>query len=120
MIDFNQNDFNMLEIEKKGAFSAIKAKKEFRIFGLAQEDNPPIGINYNMDKFPSNQVQDELEVFFKANGMELAFAHKDEDEKIHIGLRRDIRDNIDLSIALLKTIILNIDTGFELDSNFKI
>jgi hypothetical protein len=119
MIDFNENDINMNQIKERGGFSSLKTKLEFRVFGLAQDDNPPIGINYNMDKRPSNQIEDEITNFFRNNGLELAFDHKD-DEKIHIGLRRDVRENVDLSVALLKTIILNLDGGLELDNSFKI
>ena len=42
MIEFNENDFNLPEIKKDSKLSNIVTKYEYEIYGLLQEDNPPI------------------------------------------------------------------------------
>lgn len=119
MIEINKEDFNMAEIDNLGKISEIKTKKNFEVCGLRQEGNVPIGIYYNMDKISSNQFEDELTSFFKSNGLELGFDNREE-EKILIGIRRDIRENIGLAANLIKTIALHIDGQLELESSFRI
>ncbi len=119
MINFNKTDYNLDEIEYFGKFSSMKTKKDYQILGLLQDDNPPIGIYYNMDQNQTNQIEEELNGFFKASGLELGFEHN-EDNKFKICIREDIRKNVELATNLLKTIIMNLEGTLELDSGFRI
>jgi hypothetical protein len=119
MIEFAEGDYNMSKIQAECKFGDIKTKKNFRIFGLSQEDNPPIGIRYNMDKSKVSEVEEELRGWFKESGLILDFEHQN-DELFSIGLRKDIRENIKLASSLLKTIIFYFDGQLELEEGFKI
>ena len=120
MITFDTQYDNVEAIGQAAKMANVKTKRNYNIVGLAQEESPPVGFHYNMDKFKSSEIEEELREFFKNSGLAIEFDHNPEIEGIMIGLRRDIRDNIKLSVALIKTIIYTLEGQLELDNQFKI
>jgi hypothetical protein len=130
MIYFNQNDFNLPQIKEASKLRTALTKEDYRIYGLRQDDNPPILIEYCTchDAVSDLTIKcAKIEKFFKRNGLQVmvdSFDREDDDEpidfKVYIGLRKDIRADIALSSAILQTIIYSLDDRITLDDNYTI
>ena len=118
MITFNKEDYNLPEIEKQCKFEG-KMKHSYEIFGACQEENPPIGIRYNVDKHRQHDVEEDLKCFFRHNGIDVEMEHHNK-ENFLICLRKDIRENVLLASSLLQTIIYTLEGKLELDTDYKV
>ena len=132
MIYFNKADDQMLDIKAKLNFHNQLTKEDFRVYGLRQADNPPILVEFSDGSDVFKTIGEKctvLEKFFAYNGIImkrdiLEWDDQDDqdrvDYKIYIGIRRDIRENLPLTCAILKTIILYIDDKIELTATTKL
>ena len=133
MIYYNLKDDNMPNIQQTAGIDSLLTKEDFKIYGLRQNDNPPILIEYSDESDVSSDLYRKcqtLKDFFSRHGIVFKSDvleennERDDDEaidyKIYIGLRRDIRDNIPLTIAIMKTIIFFIDGKTEILSDSKL
>src|SRR5438045_3746443 len=104
MITFVKEDDNIPAIETAAAFGdyASKTKRNYIIAGGLQEDNPAIGVRYNMDLQQNRvtEVEDDLRDFFKAQGLDIAFEHHAE-PTFFVCLFKDVRDDVQLCAAIV-------------------
>src|SRR5579859_3233220 len=124
MISFNKKDEKMGEIAKLSKIVGALTKEDYRVYGLRNSNNPPILIEYSehsdvYDKLDSKCTK--LDAFFKKNGIDITFGPLEDetedgtDYKVYIGLRRDVRNDLPLTCALLKTIIYFIEDKIEIE-----
>ena len=132
MIYFNTADDMMKEIKAKLALHNQLTTEDFRVYGLRQVDNPPVLVEFSDGSDVHAALVKKcavLEKFFANQGIVmkrdiLEWDDQDDqdrvDYKVYIGIRRDIRENLALTCAILKTIILFIDDKIELDPTVKL
>ncbi len=128
MISFNKHDDKMKEIAALAHFHSALTKEDYRIYGLKTNgQNPPILIEYS----PGSDVAGELNakcntlmVFFSLHNIKINYDHlKDDreedsgtDYKVYIGVRRDMRENVQFTAAVLKTIVYYLEDKIKLPS----
>lgn len=124
MITFSY-DYKMYDVERSCKIKDVKTVNSYRIYGLKEENNPPILIEYNYNLFKkefTSKEQKEMIKFFKRNGIKIVFK-EDKFEKtflVSVGIRKDLRASTNLSACLIQTIIFYFENKFDLDENFKI
>ena len=121
MIDFNLNDFNLSKVKVQSKLGNLVTKHEYRVYGLCQANNAPILIQYSFEAFDS--IKDKnLTNFLKKNNIkvEIEEIEKSHNNKIFIGLRRDLRSHILLSASILQTIIYFLEGRVDLKEDFTI
>jgi hypothetical protein len=119
-ISFNVKDDNMETIRNETKFSNLLTKFEYRIYGLQNDDNPPIKISAQ-DSLVTSEQEKAITTFLKNSNIQVEFEDcNSNDKKIYIGIRRDIRDHIILSASLIQTIIYFFEGRLELPSDYKI
>ena len=98
-IDFNTNDFNIVKIRRRSKLNDFEAEGNYRVFGLMDAGNPTITI-----QVPYKQVNraKTLKKFFEKNNV---CCHISAGETTRIGLRKDLRRDVNLAAAILQTII---------------
>lgn len=121
MITFNREDDNIADIEK--LINIPTTKYNYRVFGMVQDDSPPIGIRYNMDEMKCSLIENPLRKTIKKYNLsypntdsdgdkernpQLDFEHHD-DKTLAIALRRDIRENKELCAEIIKEFISNFE-----------
>lgn len=120
MIEFNLADFNMQKILDESRLANILTKHKMRFFGLANPDNPPIYIGF---KSGLDATAKKLQTFFQTNGI-FCDVHRGEDDvlqtEIAVGLRKDLRKDVVLSTAIIKTIVYTFEGRLEFDEKFKL
>ena len=47
MIEFNERDINLVAIRRESKLFNLVSRYKYHIYGLRQQDNPPILIEYN-------------------------------------------------------------------------
>ena len=119
MIDFNENDYNLVKIRRESKLFNLVTKHEFRVYGLRQSGNPLIWIEYNRyDQRISSLILSKLQDFFTKNNINIEFERRnDEEYVVNIGLRRDLREHVVLSSAIIQTIIYALEGKLDLDSS---
>ena len=132
MISFNKQDDKMAEIARSARFFAALTKEDYRIYGLKKNTtNKPILIEFSPSSDVYDTIKDNcaiLQKFFAANGIALYFGDLDTsdmdeestDYKIYIGIRRDIRENVPLAVAILKTIVYFLEGKLVLTATSKL
>ena len=94
MVEFNENDFNLVKISNESKLGNLVTRFKYRVYGLKQEGNPPILIEYHynhVDEGFEERMQ-ALVKFLKTNGgITLTVYHTVNTKGIDIGLRRDLR-----------------------------
>jgi hypothetical protein len=124
MIDFNINDFNVQKIKKESKLYNFMTKYHYRVYGLTTENNNPLVlIDYDPEiEYEENFTSkiEKLASFFKKNGIKIEHDTDSEHMKIHIGLRRDLRDHVLLSAAILQTIIFSIENKLNLKDGYSV
>lgn len=115
-INYNQKDFNLPEISKMNDLNNYRLKYNYRIYGLKQEDNPPILIEINPRLITVDNTKINSLVKFLVNkGVSTKFANCAGDKaKIYVGLRYDVRKNRELSNKIICTIIHAIENNIDL------
>lgn len=125
MIDFNTNDFNLRAIKIESKLFNLITKFKYRVYGLRQEENPALMIEFNTDavstdKTFTNRVQAVID-FLKSNGIEAESYGESDDTQINIGLRRDLRSFVNknkepiLSASVLSTIIYCLEGRIDIE-----
>jgi hypothetical protein len=125
MISFNKKDDKMSEIAKQSQISGAVTKEDYRVYGLRNENNAPILIEYSSNSDVYNEVYRKccmLRTFFNRHGIALEHAEIEHEEdntdyKIYIGIRRDIRNDAPLACAILKTIVYYLDDKLKIEDN---
>ena len=94
MVEFNENDFNLVKISSESKLSNLVTRFKYRVYGLKQEGNPPILIEYHynrVDEGFEERVQ-ALVMFLKTNGgIAMKVYYTANTRGVDIGLRRDLR-----------------------------
>ncbi len=93
MVEFNANDFNLVKISNESKLGNLVTRFKYRVYGLKQEGNPPILIEYHynrVDEGFDERVQ-AIGKFLKSNGIKVVVYHTVNTKGIDIGLRRDLR-----------------------------
>ena len=94
MVEFNENDFNLVKISSESKLGNLVTRFKYRVYGLKQEGNPPILIEYHynrVDEGFEERVQ-ALVKFLKTNGgIAMSVYHTANTKGVDIGLRRDLR-----------------------------
>jgi len=104
-IIFKQSDFNLDKVKKLCAFGEQKLKFKYWIYGLGDfNSNPPVKIEHNFEIFKEGG-QKSIYKFFKGNGIAVQFEDNKKDDYINIGLRKDVREDVSVSAAIVKTLI---------------
>lgn len=117
MITFNTEDFHLNEIVNGSGLETLQTINDYYIFGVKEnqynQDSPmrcAVGIFYKTDVHAIGNTWHKIHQFFDRNGI-TSTSIEDENYKtkkpniIKIGLRKDLRDHILLSKAVIKTII---------------
>lgn len=93
MIDFNQNDFNLMKIRHETKFGNLVTKQKYRVYGLRQTENPPVLVEYCADDVDEDFLErlNALVKYFKSNGIEVETFDGSDTERIDVGLRKDLR-----------------------------
>ena len=120
-------DFNLNEIAKAAKISKMQTKNNILVYGLVketrenpdQEINPPVIIRYNEDYTDMHTFNPPIEKFFKKNGMKMEFEYVS-DRDFGIGLRTDVRENVKLSAALIKTIVAYVEERLQGIETFEV
>jgi len=121
-IEFNTKDFQMTAIRAESKLHNLQTKNPFRIYGLTRTGNPLIHLSYNYDTvdedFDENMQQ--LIEFFEANNLEFVWESGGGSAKVCIGIRRDLRDHVLLTSAILQTIIYSLEGRLVIRPDHKI
>ena len=120
-INVNEKDDNLVEIHREAKFTGMETKNQFRIYGLAQEGNPPV--LFSAQEAIINSEQEKAAIsFLKSNGIDAEMEEVDTKKRqIYIGLRRDLRQDIKLSALLLQTLVYYFEGRIvDLPPDFKI
>jgi hypothetical protein len=120
MINFNDKDDNMEAVEKYSKLGKLATKNEYRVYGLAQDGNPPF--LFSAQESTVNAEQEKAIIgFLKTNAIDCAMEDcETKDKKVYIGLRRDLRDNPELCGNFIQTFVYFLENRLELSADFKI
>ncbi|MEK6882061.1 MAG: hypothetical protein AABY22_20765 [Nanoarchaeota archaeon] len=119
MIDFNENDYNITKIKKESKLFNLATKYSYRVYGLIKQGNPIICIQYSNHNINLREPQflEKVEQFLYKNSLRVEIrSNEGRNNKIRIGLRRDLRDHVVLSAAVLQTIIYGIEGRIDFDN----
>ena len=123
MIDFNENDFKLTDISREAKLFNLVTRYRYRVYGLRQEENPPILIEYHFDKVDEKfgERLKALVEFFKANGISVDSFAEAETNRVDIGLRRDLRAFVNkndkplFAASILSTIVYSLEGRVDLE-----
>ena len=102
---FNSKDDNMNEIRLESKLGNLVSRNQYRIYGLTNEDNPPLLISAQ-DSLVDSKQEKTLTTFLKKNRIQIEFEDtSSNDRKIYIGVRRDLRDSVTMCSCLIQTIV---------------
>lgn len=118
MIHFNKKDYFMPSIEAEAKMKTLAVQKHYRVFGLKGENNPPLLLRFNRQTIPEDRMA-MLAHVLKKSGLEVE-CYRDYDKGLAIGIRRDVREEVLYSAALLQTIIYYIEGRIDLPKSFRI
>ena len=114
MLSFTEDDYD-LDYICTGLFDEFKLGHNYHVFGLKQRNRPHVRI------LTSNAVFTiQLMSLFSRSDLALDVLQNRTENRLSIGLRRDIRKNISLSRKLIKTIIYSIEGKLKAKRSFKI
>lgn len=122
---FNYNDHNLTKIEREAKLFNFVTKDRYKVYGLADDGNPPIwfttGTKVDTSKFTV------LTKWLKNNGID---SKVDADEgknkevfvprQVSIGMRRDLRTKVIYSACLIQTIVYYLEGKLALRGTYKV
>jgi len=123
MITITENDFNLKKILRESKLTNLLTKYKYHAYGLRQENNPAILIEYNADvtdKIFSKNLTSLVE-FFKLNGIQVETFDDSDIRGVTIGFRRDLRNIVNPSkqpvfaSAVLSTIIYTLENRVNIE-----
>ena len=94
MVEFNQNDFNLVKISSESKLGNLVTRHKYRVYGLRQEDNPSILIEYHYNRVEAEDFEERIEAltkFLKANNISVDVCNDANTRGIDVGIRRDLR-----------------------------
>ena len=94
MVEFNQNDFNLVKISGESKLGNLVTRHKYRVYGLKQEGNPSILIEYHYNKIEVEDFEERVEAlrkFLKANNISVDVCNDANTKGIDIGMRKDLR-----------------------------
>src|SRR5271169_4243539 len=93
MIVFNEKDFNLTKVRFESKLANLITRFSYNIYGLKQDENPVVLIEYNYNKIDEEfeKRMNDVIKFFLSNGIEIEKSSDSEKNKIDIGLRKDLR-----------------------------
>ena len=123
MIDFNENDFNLVKVKQTSKLFNLVTRLKYRVYGLRQKDNPAILVEFNGDMIDVEFLKriESLKIFVKANGIEFETYNASEFNRVDIGLRKDLRSFVTkngepmLASSILQTIIYCLEGRIDLE-----
>jgi hypothetical protein len=118
MIQFNDKDYFMPSIKAEAKLATLAVQKAYRIYGLKNDGNPPLLFRFNQSMIPEDRMAMVAHIL-EMNGIEADFINED-DKGLSIGIRRDVREHVLFTSALLQTIIYYIEGRLELPKDFRI
>lgn len=127
MIEFNQNDFKLTDISRESKLFNLVTRFRYRVYGLKQEDNPPVLIEYHFSRVDKkfNERLDALKKFLGANGITADSYSESESNRIDIGLRRDLRSFVNrndkpiLASSVLSTVVYCLEGRVDIEQMLK-
>jgi hypothetical protein len=120
MIEFNQKDINLVNIQNATGLLKVKLTGDYRVYGLKNADNPAVLLEYDPELISDKDVK-SLTGFFVGNGIDfVAQTIKDGKKKSYLGLRHDLRQEIDLSVAIINTIVYLLEGKMKVSKEDKI
>ena len=121
-VEFNEKDYNLPKIKELSKLASLETVNNYRIYGLRQEDNPVVLIEYNPNyvKIPVGRINPLVE-FFKLNKINIRFETINSNKpKLYIGLRKDIREHNGLCVAILQTIVHHLENRLNFKKDYKV
>lgn len=125
MIEFNIKDYNLSKIAKHCQFDGLNGN--YYVYGVPvdkQKGYSAITIGYDKDIHSRfhNKYSARLLYFFKMNRFSIqsiyGFDYKNiGNNLVEIGIRSDVQKNVELSAAILKTIIFVIENKIQFGEN---
>lgn len=93
MVEFNENDFNLVRISNESKLGNLITRFKYRVYGLKQEGNPSILIEYHYNNVDEgfNERVEAITKFLKANSITAKVYYAGNIKGIDIGLRKDLR-----------------------------
>ncbi len=117
-IDFSFSDYNVNKIKTETGFDwQTKTNLKYYVYGLKQENDAPIKIEYNKDLLKGNKdTFGKLDSFFKKRGIVIEWDDMYK-KGIDIGLRKDLRQQPKLSAAIVSTIVYALEGKIKLKNS---
>ncbi len=112
---FFNNDTHLTRIEKISKLDRLKTVNWYRVFGLKQENNPPMIIEYK--ELPAGKTEKEIKSIMKKRGIPVVFDKKNYGD-VAIGLRKDLRDHNFLAAAALNLLIGYLENKLTIKKEF--
>lgn len=120
MINFNPKHDNINQIATLSKLVGVETKHEYRVYGLAQEKNPPILFSAQEGCISSEQEK-IISSFLGTNGIDSATEDVEaNNKKIYIGFRRDMRDNPEVVARLLETFVYYLEGTIDIPTDVKV
>jgi len=93
MVEFNENDFNLVKIRNESKLGNLVTRFKYRVYGLKQGNNPPVMIEYHYDRVDEgfDERVEALRAFLKANDVTLDVDNHADTKGIDVGVRKDLR-----------------------------
>lgn len=123
MISINKDDYNLPSVLDESKLFNFITKNKFYVYGLMQQNNSPILIEFNNDivddAFRNNLAA--LVAFFKLNGIEVETFDKCQEHVVNIGFRRDLRAILNkqkkpiFAASVLSTIVYTLENRLDAD-----
>ena len=123
MIKFEENDYNLLKIRHESKLANMATKVDYYIYGLTKTHNNRLIEIKNSCKDDNIETRSNLIIsFFNKNGLGIVYSYNEygENNEIQIGLRKDLRQDVVLCSAILKTIIFALEGRLKLNKKFKL
>ncbi len=96
-------DTHLNKIEPASRLDRFKTENFYRIYGLKQENNPPVLISY-FKTLPNGKTEKEVKQLLRPYGIPVVFEELKWDN-LTIGLRKDLREHIFLAGAVVNLIV---------------
>ena len=117
MITFKNTDFKLREIDEIFERENISTQTNYFIFGAKQIN--PYHVKLKISNWSDNNKINSVVTLLRNNNLIIEKSLGDSNYEFNIGLRRDIRNNIEYSVKLIKTIILGLENKLKINSNYK-
>jgi len=117
-INYSNRDVNIPTVKRAvGRIDGYDLTKSYRVFGLQQENRPPVLIRADD---PDIAAVQEIVEFFRRSGLQVMTMDAGENHDIYVGLRRDVRSNSRLAAAIVKTVVGRMEGKLTLPEDYVI